>query len=98
MRGACARGLIRRRLLPDICSCCVSRNAPVSVLRKRLIVACRDLPITCFLSNFWGLVILKMFNIESRIYRTIVGNVTFIQVTFAKRHDIILFYPTSVIS
>ena len=24
MRGACARGIIHRRLLPDVCSCCIS--------------------------------------------------------------------------
>ena len=30
-RDARARGLIRRRLLPDACSNCVSRNASVSV-------------------------------------------------------------------
>ena len=30
--GACAHGFkIRRRLSPDVCSCCVSRNASVSV-------------------------------------------------------------------
>ena len=29
--GPCARGLICRRLLPDVCSCCVSWNVSVSV-------------------------------------------------------------------
>ena len=38
--AACALELIRRRLLLDVCSCCVSRNASVSVARRRLVVAC----------------------------------------------------------
>ena len=46
--GACVRGLIRRRLLPDVCICCVSRNASVSVAWRELIVACRDMHINCF--------------------------------------------------
>ena len=62
--GVCAHGLTRRRLLPDVCSCCVSRNASVSVDRRGLIVVCRDLPITCFLSKFWGLAILRKLNTE----------------------------------
>ena len=36
--GGCARGLIRRRLLPDVCSCCVSRSASVRMARRGLIV------------------------------------------------------------
>ena len=77
--GACPRELIHRHLLPEVvCSCCVSRNVSKSVARRRLIVACRDLPITCFLSNFWGLKILKKLNTEIRIYLTKFGNVTFI--------------------
>ena len=90
--GACPRELIHRHLLPEVvCSCCVSRNVSKSVARRRLIVACRDLPITCFLSNFWGLKILKKIlsnfwglkilkklNTEIRIYLTKFGNVTFI--------------------
>ena len=80
--GGCAcaraRGLIRRRLLPDVCSCCVSRNASVSVAWRGLIVACRDLHINCFFSIFWGLAILKKFKTETRVYRTKFGIVTFI--------------------
>ena len=79
VRGVCALGLIRKRLfLPDVCSCCVSRNASVSVARRELIVACRNLPITFCVSNFWGIPILKKLNTEMRVYRTKIGNVTFI--------------------
>ena len=46
--------------------------------RRGLIVACQGLPITCFLSNFWGLAILKKLNTETSDYRTKIGNVTFI--------------------
>ena len=70
---ACARGLIHRRLLPGVCSCCVSRNASVSEARKGLIVTCRDLPITCFLSNISGLVILSKLNTEPRVNCTKFG-------------------------
>lgn len=65
--GGCARGLIRRRLLPDVCSCCLSnsRNASVSATRRMLFF-----PITCFLSNIWGLAILKKLKIEAFVYRT----------------------------
>ena len=45
LESACARGLIRRRLLPDVCNYYVSRNALVSVARRVLLVAIRDLPI-----------------------------------------------------
>ena len=65
--GARAGGLIGMRLLHDIYSCCVSRNAPVS--RRGLIVSCRDLPIICFLSNFWGSAILRKLNTETCVYR-----------------------------
>ena len=57
--GGCASRLIFRCLLPDVCSRCVSRNASVSVAQRGLIVACRKLPITGYLSNFWVLAILK---------------------------------------
>ena len=77
-RGACARGLRRRRLLPDVCSCCVSRNASVSMAYRGLIVASRELPITCFLSNFWALAILKKLITETRVDCTKFGKVTFI--------------------
>ena len=46
--GVCARRLIRRHLLPDVCACCVSRISSVSVAWKRLIVASRDLPFPFF--------------------------------------------------
>ena len=49
----CARRLIRTHLLPDVYSCCVFRNALVSVARIRLIVACRDLP-NAFLFQTFG--------------------------------------------
>ena len=62
----------------DVCSCYVSPSASVSVAWRVLIVACQDLPITCFLSNFWGLAVLKKLNTETHIYRTKYGNVTFI--------------------
>lgn len=38
------------------------RNAPVSVDQRRLIIACRDLSTTLFLSNVWGLAIMKKLN------------------------------------
>ena len=47
-------GLIRRRLSPDVCSFCVSRNAPVSVTQRGLIVACQDSPITFFSFKILG--------------------------------------------
>ena len=72
-RGACARGLIRTCLLPDACSCCVSRNVSVSVARRGLIVAYRELPITNFLSNFLGL---------ARVYRTKFANVVILRSYF----------------
>ena len=37
MRDACARELIRRRLLSDVCSFCVSLNASVSLARRGMI-------------------------------------------------------------
>ena len=46
----------------------VSRDASVSVARRGLIFACRDLPSTSFLSNVWGLAILKKLNTETRVY------------------------------
>ena len=61
--GACT--LILRRLLPDVCSYCVSRSSPVSFDRKRSLVACRHLSIAFFLLNFWGLAILKKLNTET---------------------------------
>ena len=36
------------------------------------------LPITCFLSNFWGLAMLRKLGAEVRIFRDEVGLVTFI--------------------
>ena len=74
VEGANAGGLF----LPDVCSCCVSRNASVNVARRELIVACRNLPITFCVSNFWGIPILKKLNTEMRVYRTKIDNVTFI--------------------
>ena len=65
MGDACARQLIRKRLLFGVCSCFVSRNASVSVARRGLIVACRDLPVQLF-SNFWGLAILKKYSLFSK--------------------------------
>ena len=48
----------------------------VNVALRVLIVACRDLPITSFLSNFWGLAILKKLNKETRVYRAKISLVT----------------------
>ena len=45
---------------------------------KELIVACRDLPINCFLANFWSLAILKKLYTEMRVCRTKFLKVTFI--------------------
>ena len=50
--GACSRGLAHGRLLPGVCCCCVFRGASVSVARPGLSVACRDLLVNCFLSDF----------------------------------------------
>ena len=41
---ACTRAIIRRRLLPGVCSYRISRNASVSVDRRDLLVAFRNLP------------------------------------------------------
>ena len=46
MGDACARGLIRRSLSPDVCSCYVPWNASTSMAWRGMIIACRDLPIT----------------------------------------------------
>ena len=59
MGAAFDRELIRRRLFPDVCTYCVSRNESVSLARRGLCVACRDLPITFFLSKFRDLLTLK---------------------------------------
>ena len=75
---ACARELIRRHLSPDVCKYCVSRNASIGVTRRGLLVVCRDLPITFFLSNFWGLSTLKKLNTETCVCCTKFGIVTFI--------------------
>ena len=53
-----------------ISAAAVCRNATVRVARIGLAVAYRDLPITCFLSTFWGLAKLKKLNTEKRVYRT----------------------------
>ena len=70
--------LIHRRLLPHVCSYCVFLNASVSVARRGLLVACHDLLIIIFLSNFKDLAILKAFNTETLVYRIHLRNVTFI--------------------
>ena len=77
---ACARELIRRRFLPDVCSCCVSQNVSVNVAWREQIVACRDLPINWFLSNVCGLhvTILKKLNTETCVCRTKLDIVKFI--------------------
>ena len=49
-----------RRLLPDICSCCVSRNATGSVARRGL----QRSPVDFFLLNFWCVAILKKLNTD----------------------------------
>ena len=49
---ACACELMRRRLLPDVCSYCVYRNASVSVTRSGLIVARVTSPTTFFSRTF----------------------------------------------
>ena len=67
MGDACARDLIRRRLLPDVCRYCVSRGASVTVVQRGLLVAVKNLPITLFLSNFCSLAILKNVNTETRV-------------------------------
>ena len=59
--GGWAHELICRLLLPHVCSYCVSWKGSVSVAWKGLLVACRDLQISFFLSNFRGLVTL-IFN------------------------------------
>ena len=59
--NACARELIRRRLLPGVCS-----TASVRVARKGQLDICRDLLITLFLSYFWGLATMKKLNTEPK--------------------------------
>ena len=59
----------------------VSRNAPVSVTRRGLIIAWRDLPVTSFLYNVWGLAILKKLNTQMRVYRSKI----YIHMKFMKR-------------
>ena len=46
--GTRASGLIRRRLISDVCSRRVFLNASESMARTGMINACRDLYITCF--------------------------------------------------
>ena len=46
--GACARGLLRSRVLPDACNYCESGCMSVNMTRRGLIVAWRDLYITSF--------------------------------------------------
>ena len=55
---------MRRCLLPDACSYCVSWNASVSVTWKGLFVACQDLPIT--LSYFY------MFSLVCQLFTKLV--------------------------
>ena len=50
----------------------------VRVACRGLVVACRDLPISCFLSNLLGLAILTKLNTETCVFRYKFGNVTFI--------------------
>ena len=78
MGDACARGLIRRRLLSDVCSYPASRNASVSVARRWLLVACRGPRFTFFPSNVCGVAILRNLNTETRVFRTKLAIVTFI--------------------
>ena len=77
MSEACARDLIRRCLLLDVCSYCAYRNLSISVARKGLLVACRDLPITTFLSNSWDLATMRKLNTDTHAYCTKFGIVTF---------------------
>ena len=67
---------MHRLLLPNVCNFFVSRNASVSVARRRLLAACRDLSTNSFLSNFWSLHV--HVAILKRIYRTKFGIVMFI--------------------
>ena len=47
-----ASDLIRMRFSPDVCSYCVSRNTSISVARRDVIVACRDLSSYIFFQTF----------------------------------------------
>ena len=58
-----ARGLICRRLLPDSAAA-----VSLGMLEEGSSMPKRDLPITCFLSNFLGLVILKKLNTGTHAY------------------------------
>ena len=78
MGDVCTRGLIRRRLLPDVCNYYVSRNALVSVAWRWLLVTCRGLCFTFFPSNVCGVAILRKLNTETRVFRTKLDTVTFI--------------------
>ena len=78
MGDAFARELIRRRLLPDVCNYCVSRNASVRVVQTGLLVACRDLPITFFSFKYLEFSDLKKLNTETRVHRTKFAITTFI--------------------
>lgn len=66
---AFVRKFIGRGLLPDVCSYSVC----VNVARGGLLVACRGLSITFFLSHFWDLAILKTLNTITREYHTYLG-------------------------
>ena len=70
--GGCtrAREIIRRRLILDVCSCCVSGNESVCEAQRVVIVPAETCQSPVFLSNFWGSAILKMLNAETRVYRT----------------------------
>ena len=64
--------------LYDVCSCCDSRNARTSVARRGLIVACRDLPIICFLSTFWRFCDTQEVKYRNARLPHLIGIVTFI--------------------
>ena len=70
---SCAHELICRRLLPDICSCCVFRNAAVSECGEA--DSCLPRPDVPF---FQTLALRDSKNTETPIYRTEFGKVTFI--------------------
>ena len=50
-RGRLRSRVLLGRILPDVRSCCVSRNASVSVGRRGLLIACQYLIITFFSST-----------------------------------------------
>ena len=58
-------------VLHDVCSYYISQDESVSVAAlQRQLVACQNLSITIFLSNFCNLMIPKKLNTEMRVYCT----------------------------